>query len=172
MSITKQVRYNVRRAFNFHCGYCGVSENRIGSELDVDHFQPTSRGGTDDFDNLICTCAACNRFKSYYWPPPNAPESLHLLHPLKDDLKKHIVEVADGQLIGLTTRGWFHIGLLHLNRPQLVVARQQWRKEQLIDQMLVQQETLVDTLQERMREKEVEVIELRETITRLLRGNG
>jgi hypothetical protein len=28
--------------------------------------------------------------------------------------------MGDGRLTGLTSRGWFHIQWLHLNRPQLI----------------------------------------------------
>lgn len=160
MSISKQVRYRVRKAFDFCFAYCGVREDQIGAELDVDHFQPTSRGGTDDFDNLICTCPACNRFKSYYWPTPESPVSFYLLHPRNDDLKEHIMEAADGRLVGLTSRGRFHIRLLHLNRPQLIAARQEWRGNQLMKQMLVQQAVQIDTLRERMQEHEEDIAKL------------
>lgn len=37
------------------CAYCGSSEN-----LNVDHFHPKSKGGTDNLDNLKVACWACN----------------------------------------------------------------------------------------------------------------
>ena len=36
------------------CTYCGAEAWHI------DHRLPKSRGGTDDFDNLVPTCAPCN----------------------------------------------------------------------------------------------------------------
>ncbi|MBI3913913.1 MAG: HNH endonuclease [Chloroflexi bacterium] len=149
------------------CGYCGVSETWAASELEVDHFRPLSRGGTDALTNLVYACASCNRFKSDYWPDDDAPDSLRLLHPSQDDLGEHIVEAANGRLAGLTPRGWFHIRWLHLNRPQLVDLRQIRQSEQLVKEALSQAQTVKTELQKRIRELEIEVAQLQETISRL-----
>ena len=60
---------------NGRCGYCG-GEITI-KQMQVDHIIPIFRGwkdeeierynltrGTDDFDNLLPTCARCNKWKS------------------------------------------------------------------------------------------------------------
>jgi 5-methylcytosine-specific restriction endonuclease McrA len=60
---------------NKRCGYCG---NEITlKQMQIDHIVPVFRGwkdeeldrynltrGTDDFDNLLPTCARCNKWKS------------------------------------------------------------------------------------------------------------
>ena len=42
------------------CSYCNVD---VGETYDVDHVVPTSRGGSDELDNLVLACPTCNRSK-------------------------------------------------------------------------------------------------------------
>ena len=121
MSISAKTRKQVRQIFDYRCGYCGIPEHSAGSELEIDHFQPKSCGGTDDLENLVYCCPACNRFKQDYWPGEN--NQRRLLHPLKDKLEEHLIEDEDGLLIALSDPGAFHIQKLRLNRPQLRSAR-------------------------------------------------
>ena len=123
MAVSAEARAAVRAAFGGRCGYCGVSETSVGSELEIDHHLPQAAGGSDDIDNLVYACTACNRFKGDYAPARDAPESLRLLHPLRDEMGPHIAATVHGRLLGLTPRGWFYIQRLHLNRPQLVELR-------------------------------------------------
>ena len=123
MAISAETRAAVRTSFGGRCGYCGVSETSVGGELEIDHFLPSAAGGSDDLENLVYACTACNRFKGDYSPASDAPESLRLLCPKRDDMRAHIAETAHGRLLGITPRGWFHIQRLHLNRPQLIEMR-------------------------------------------------
>jgi len=113
-------RESLRRRFGFRCGYCGVAEREVGSELTVDHFQPRSRGGSDEPDNWVYCCHPCNEFKGDYWQPDS---SQRILHPLRDAIDTHMVEQEDGTLRAFSETGSFHIERLHLNRPQLVEYR-------------------------------------------------
>lgn len=113
-------RENVREQFDFRCGYCGVREEDVGAALTVDHFQPRSRGGTDDLENLVYACHACNEFKSNFWPSTN---ETRLLHPRTDDLTIHLRLFQNGILEGLTPEGILWIERLRLNRSQLVERR-------------------------------------------------
>jgi hypothetical protein len=124
MAVSTEARAIVRATFGGRCGYCGVSETSVGGELEIDHFHPLASGGSDDIENLVYACTACNRFKGDYAPAHGAPDSLRLLRPQRDDLGAHVEETVHGRLIGLTPRGWFHIQRLHLNRPLLVERRQ------------------------------------------------
>ncbi len=110
----------LRRRFDFRCGYCGLSETDKGGTLSLDHFQPQSRGGSDDLTNWVYACRICNEFKSAYWP---ADETQRLLHPLRDDLAPHLRLGSDGVLLALTLRGETHLNQLQLNRPALVAHR-------------------------------------------------
>lgn len=115
-----QEREALRRRFDFRCGYCSVTETDAGSELTIDHFQPRSRGGSDEPENWVYSCHACNEFKGDWWQPESAQR---VLHPERDELARHLIEVEDGMLRPLTETGAFHIERLRLNRPQLVAFR-------------------------------------------------
>jgi hypothetical protein len=119
--ITADLRETVRRLYQYRCGYCGVTEVDAGSELEIDHFHPVSRGGDDGLENLVYCCVACNRFKGSFWTTADAPH--RLLHPLRDDLTLHFREEEEGWLAAATEIGRFHLELLHLNRPQLLSQR-------------------------------------------------
>lgn len=56
MTITDQMREQVRQRANFACEYCGVTETDTGGQLTIDHFHPRSKGGDDDLDNLLYCC--------------------------------------------------------------------------------------------------------------------
>lgn len=42
------------------CAYCGCELN---GTFDLDHIHPLSRGGSNNPDNLACSCRSCNRSK-------------------------------------------------------------------------------------------------------------
>ena len=118
------VKDALRRLYHHRCGYCGVREADVGSELTIDHFQPRSRGGSDDLRNLVYSCHACNEFKGDVW----SRDSPRMLHPLEDILSEHIVEEEDGSFIPMTASGKMHIDRLRLNRSQLVEFRLERRR--------------------------------------------
>lgn len=130
MAVSEELRAAVRAAFGGQCGYCGVLETSVGRVLEIDHFHPLAAGGSDDIENLVYACTACNRFKGDYAPAGDAPDSLRLLHPARDDVGSHITESTQGSLLGITPRGWFHIQRLRLNRPLLVERRRLHRLAQ------------------------------------------
>ena len=119
-------RETLRRLYQFRCGYCDTSEVDVGAELEVDHYQPRSKDGSDNFSNLVYCCSACNRFKGNYWNP-SLPQ--RVLHPRRDDLTEHFREDEDGTLIPLTETGRFHVERLQLNRPRLIAQRLRRKRE-------------------------------------------
>lgn len=130
MTIPDEIRERVRELYGRCCGYCGVHESDAGSKLEIDHFKPQAFYGTDELENLVYCCAACNKFKRDFWPAdPVASNPRRLLHPLKDSLQEHLTENEAGQLIALSETGAFHIEKLRLNRPQLLASRQKRRLE-------------------------------------------
>jgi hypothetical protein len=134
--VTRVLRDQICAAYNFRCGYCGVSEAESGGELNIDHFRPLAQGGTVSLSNLVYACSTCNRFKGDYWPAAEAGSEAMLLHPGQNDLATHVAQMPDGRLRGLTPRGWFHIQRLRLNREQLVLQRQRRDEERQLRQML------------------------------------
>lgn len=57
-------RWAVLERDRFTCRYCGQFAPNV--MLHVDHVVPVSEGGTDDLDNLVVACAACNQGKNAY----------------------------------------------------------------------------------------------------------
>jgi len=69
MAVSKRLRYEILRRDNHACRYCGATAP--GVALTVDHVVPVALGGSDDPDNLVAACVACNSGKSA--TPPGAP---------------------------------------------------------------------------------------------------
>lgn len=61
-TISKRVRFEVFKRDGFKCMYCG--SHPPDALLECDHIEPVSLGGTNDEDNLVTACQACNRGKS------------------------------------------------------------------------------------------------------------
>lgn len=59
--ISKKRRFNILERDHFRCQYCGAHSPEV--RLEVDHIQPSSRGGEDEDWNLLTSCEACNRGK-------------------------------------------------------------------------------------------------------------
>ncbi len=68
----------------WECQYCGTR-----SQLTVDHVIPRSKGGTSDWDNIVASCAPCNRRKGDLLPrqagmhprqAPRVPHSTVFIH--------------------------------------------------------------------------------------------
>jgi 5-methylcytosine-specific restriction endonuclease McrA len=66
------------------CQYCGSRSN-----LTVDHVVPRSKGGASSWDNIVASCAPCNRRKGNALPPqagmhlnrkPGAPSPHVFIH--------------------------------------------------------------------------------------------
>ena len=167
MTISAAIRDQVRQRYNYRCGYCGTSEINAGGELEIEHFRPKAKGGSDVLENLVYSCARCNRFKAAYWPAPTCPPSQHLLHPLLDNLAEHIDLSINGELLGLTARGWFHINWLQLNRPQLITARRLQQQLAANRQLEKRYQLLITQLQEQNLQQAHTIARLRSLIAQL-----
>lgn len=69
---------------NWTCQYCGSRSN-----LTVDHVIPRSKGGPSSWDNIVASCAPCNRRKGDALPrqvgmsllkPPRTPSASIFIH--------------------------------------------------------------------------------------------
>jgi 5-methylcytosine-specific restriction endonuclease McrA len=54
-------RFNIYNRDRNVCQYCGAEFPR--SELNLDHVVPRSQGGASRWENVVCSCHACNRRK-------------------------------------------------------------------------------------------------------------
>ncbi len=55
---------NVLLRDGLKCAYCGA----VRDKLTMDHIIPRARGGKTDFENCVCSCAACNNKKDCRTP--------------------------------------------------------------------------------------------------------
>ncbi len=55
----KELRTSIFERDDFTCQYCGAR----GVELECDHVEPISLGGTNEPGNLVTACKTCNRNK-------------------------------------------------------------------------------------------------------------
>ena len=166
MTITTDIREQIRQRANFACEFCGITETDTGGQLTIDHFRPKAKGGNDRLENLFYCCTRCNQYKLDYWPTdPNDPA---LWNPRRESFSQHFLELDDGTLYPLTPTGAFTLKRLRLNRPPLVdhrLRKQQRAKEirlltryrdsiQLLEQLHAQLAVLVEEHQYLLEEQQ------------------
>lgn len=148
--ISAELRRTVRILYAFSCGYCGVTETEVGSQLTIDHYHPKDAGGADHLANLVYSCPLCNLHKSTAWSSQQSP----ILHPLQTEMNLHTRLRPDGILEALTPEGGLHIETLHLNRPPMVQRRKTKQlMEELIEQNLKRQEREIQAEQDIQRKR-------------------
>ena len=90
MAISKKIRFEVFKRDGFKCAYCGKNPPEV--TLEADHIDPKANGGTDDINNLITACFACNRGKKHI-PLEKIPlklqENLEVLKEQEEQIKEY-----------------------------------------------------------------------------------
>ena len=116
-TISHDLREHIREYANFACEFCGVSEEDTGVQLTIDHYRPKSKGGHDEFENLLYCCVRCNQYKMDYWP--EQPDDVLLWNPRQEPFSDHFLELDDGTLHPLTPVGAFHPDASSFESPAL-----------------------------------------------------
>ena len=90
-------RYNLYRRDDYKCQYCGSEKN-----LTMDHIIPKSKGGKNNWLNLVTCCERCNKIKGDRTPEeanmflikkPFAPNHLFFInrmHKMHDEWKPYL----------------------------------------------------------------------------------
>jgi 5-methylcytosine-specific restriction endonuclease McrA len=93
--VPRRFRRQVTNTFLFArdaytCQYCGRHQMqlRLRECLTRDHVIPQSRGGSNDWNNVVTACSACNTRKGSH-----LPEELGM-HPLKAPTEPHFVHLS------------------------------------------------------------------------------
>jgi len=60
------------------CFYCGKALKP--GQMTLDHYQPRSEGGTEDYFNLVSCCRLCNKYKKNKIPVDKERIHLELFH--------------------------------------------------------------------------------------------
>lgn len=89
-SISKKIRFEVFKRDSFTCQYCGKKPPEV--MLEIDHLKPVSKDGTNNINNLITSCFACNRGKSNIelkQLPNSLQTNLEILQEKEEQLKEY-----------------------------------------------------------------------------------
>ena len=93
--VPRRFRRQVRNTFLFardryRCQYCGrtAAELKPRESLTRDHLIPLSRGGTNEWTNVVAACSPCNTRKGN-----RMPEEIGM-HPLTHPLEPHFVHLS------------------------------------------------------------------------------
>lgn len=136
----------IRQRAGFACEFCGVTEADVGGQLTLDHFQPKSKGGSDEIENFLYCCVRCNQYKADYWP--SQPKDSMIWNPSIEPAKAHFLEGEGGELFPVTETGRFTIERLRLNRSALVAHRQNRRRQEEEAHLLEHYKALVQLLEQ------------------------
>lgn len=79
---------NIFKRDKYQCQYCGDKYPK--SQLSLDHVVPKSRGGSSNWDNLVCACRPCNAKKRNRTPKEANMELL--VSPHEHDLRSMDIE--------------------------------------------------------------------------------
>jgi hypothetical protein len=145
MSLPEAIREQVRSRAICACEFCGVTEADTGGLLTMDHFRPSTQGGSDALDNLLYCCPRCNQYKADYWPAD--PAQPPLWNPRQTPASAHFIELDDGQLHSLSAVGAFTLRRLRLNRPPLVALRRRKRLQADEARLLARYRDLAEVLE-------------------------
>lgn len=117
-----------RRAGN-RCEYCHAPGKVYNFSLEVEHIDPSSRGGGNEPSNLALACPPCNRFKSDATTGLDdvTAAEVPLFNPRTDRWDDHFMFEADtGNIRGLTPTGRVSVARLCMNDPLPLTARLLW----------------------------------------------
>lgn len=129
MSISKELRQKVIAAFHDSCAYCHSQQANLTVQLEIDHIIPSSKGGTDDEENLCLACRTCNTYKG---AKTHAFDTLSaslvpLFNPRQQLWSEHFHWSADSLTIeGLTAIGRATVEALQLNKDLIIRVRRRW----------------------------------------------
>jgi hypothetical protein len=108
------------------CEYCYAQERFSPDPFSIEHIIPSSRGGTNDLDNLAFSCQGCNghKYVGVRAIDPATGADVPLYHPRQQRWRDHFAWNTDYTLvIGMTPTGRATVEKLQLNREGLVNLR-------------------------------------------------
>lgn len=117
-------REELREDHWYSCAYCTITEiEAMAVGFQIDHYIPTSHPAgqklKNDYNNLMWSCAICNRRKGEIHPGPQAQAAgMRLFRPDVDAMPTHF-ELEGLRVKPLTPVGVYTERVLHLNRKQL-----------------------------------------------------
>lgn len=98
-------------------------------ELEIEHIQPSARGGSEREPNLWLSCRSCNSFKGVqtHAYDPVTIRRVQLFNPRFQKWSRHFKWNRDGaHIVGITASGRATVVALKLNNLFAVSARREW----------------------------------------------
>jgi 5-methylcytosine-specific restriction endonuclease McrA len=89
--VLREVRFSRRNIFERDkntCQYCGQVQER--KDLNLDHVVPRDRGGPTTWENIVCSCVACNTRKANRTPQE---AGMHLIRKPKRPKWRPFVQI-------------------------------------------------------------------------------
>ncbi|MEL6351580.1 MAG: HNH endonuclease signature motif containing protein [Cyanobacteria bacterium J06627_28] len=140
MPLPKALIAQVRKRADYRCEYCRYPEILSTAPLSIDHIEPRSLGGTDEFHNLALACRRCNERRYNF---VNAFDSVSgskvpLFNPRTQLWSAHFIWSTDCLgIIGTTPVGRATCQRLDLNDSRrsdkfIQVSRQKWLQSGLL----------------------------------------
>jgi len=127
--ISEATRQRVRERAGNRCEYCLSHQNYVMGRLQIDHVQPTAKGGSDTEDNLCLACELCNQHKwtKTHGIDPQTGQHTSLFDPRQQNWTEHFAWSPDGtKILGLTASGRVTVTALNLNNELAVTVRRNW----------------------------------------------
>ncbi|EMF0110813.1 HNH endonuclease [Enterococcus hirae] len=95
---------DLRKDFQYRCGYCSKLEKLTTTGFEIDHFVPQhiDETKTKDYNNLVYSCFTCNRKKGGKWPTKDS--SIHhdefkgFIDPVSEELDQHLGRKESGEI--------------------------------------------------------------------------
>ena len=110
------VRELVRWRARGRCEYCGIPQEHVAFQFQIEHIIARQRRGSDDPNNLALACDRCNAYKGPNLTAidPDSDAIVRLFHPRHDQWHSHFV-LRGASIFGLTDIGRATVQLLRLN---------------------------------------------------------
>lgn len=126
MKVSSSIRKKVEERAKKLCEYCLSPLEFSSDPFSIEHIFPTSKGGTDDLENLALACQGCNGHKSTKTEAFDtiSQTTATFYNPRKDVWSEHFAWNEDfTEIIGKTAKGRVTIKILKLNRQRVMNLR-------------------------------------------------
>lgn len=128
--ISKELESKIRAQAENRCGYCLVPQKLISYKLEIEHFRPKAKSGSDDEENLWLACRQCNLYKGTKIHGFDAIKfkRVKIFNPRKQKWARHFIWSEDKiEIIGKTSCGRATVSALQLNSDLQRTAREFWK---------------------------------------------
>ena len=126
--VSDKLRQRIVEQARNRCGYCLGEQRYVFAPLEIDHLQPTAKGGTDDEENLWLACPVCNAYKGTqtHGTDSLSQRKVPLFNPRRQSWKRHFKLVNGIEIVGKTAVGRATVIALQMNNRLAVTVRQNW----------------------------------------------